>query len=141
MQNIRRIAGNQKGVTIFETSIAIVITLIITLSLLRAHLNVQHSVQQSSHHYEIIHILQSYIETEKSKDYDAVTSQSLSNITLSDNGTDDASDDLTGTVNIAVSATGNDSKQVTATAIWNEKASNAMVTRSESIATRIANVN
>lgn len=140
MRNIQQIISNDKGVTIFETSIAIVITLIITLALLRAHLNVQHSVQQSSHHYEISHMLQSYLETEKSKDFDLIVTQAIPNVIFSDNGTNVTTDDLLGTVNIVVTNTGNNSKQIVATATWNEKASNAMVPRTESITTRIANV-
>jgi len=111
--------ADRRGFTLIEAMVTIVMTAVIGLAMLRAHLGVRQAVHTTRVHQEATNLLRTYIEQKKATEYEDMNSDYYWDITLSDNGTpDDTTDDVNGWVYVDVWEDETDMKTVYATAMW-----------------------
>ena len=129
---------NSKGLTLVEVAVASLILLLIVLGVFRADLSARYQMRSSRIELEVLNILQSYLEQERSQSYVNINDAAFAGVVFSDRGTADAADDITGSVTIDVTDNGDDTKTLLATAAWNQRQADQTVARNLSLQTLVA---
>ena len=128
---------NRRGLTLVEVAIASLILLVVTLAILRSDLTSRYLVQASRVDLEVLSILQSYLEDERSQSYVNVADAAYPAVTFSTRGTAGAADDITGSVTIDVTDNGDDTKTISATAAWDQRRLNQRVAKTMTLQTMV----
>ena len=131
---------NQAGFTLMEVMVTLLLAVTIVASLLWASLGVRHSVRMGMNYSQALMTVRSYVEQVRAMDYDNVDDDTITDVTISDNATVVATDDVTGTVTIDVTDNGNSTKTVVVTVDWAGKALNADTNRQVSMTTLVSNL-
>ena len=134
----KRALCNRQGLTLVEVAIASLILLVVTFGILRADLTSRFIVHASRVDLEVLSILQSYLEDERSQSYVNVADAAYPAVTFSSRGTADASDDITGSVTIDVTDNGDDTKTISATAAWDQHRLNQRIAKTMTLQTMVS---
>lgn len=129
---------DQSGLTLVEVSMVSLILLFIVLGVLRTDLAARYTMRSARVELEAANVLRSFVELEKSKSYVNIADSVTNGVIISDQGTADAADDITGTVTINVTDNGNDTKTIAAIADWNQRSVGNAVARSISLQTLVS---
>jgi prepilin-type N-terminal cleavage/methylation domain-containing protein len=138
LYDVKHDLRSQKGLTLVEVMISLLLISFMSLSMLSAQTGSRHSIHMSRVHYEALETLKSVLENFKFQDYDDIDDQDLLGVTISDAGTLNVADDVLGDVNIAVTDNGDNTKTVSATVTWNYKMRSQDAVFSKTLTTMVA---
>ena len=131
--------GDQRGFTLIEAVIAVALVLLITGALFSADLSARSSMRLARLNLEATDALATFLEQEKAKPYINIGSSTTANVVLSDSGTLDTSDDLTGVIVITVTENvGENTKTIVATATWTQRYISQTLARTITLQTLVA---
>ena len=131
--------GDQRGFTLIEAVIAVALVLLITGALFSADLSARSSMRLARLNLEATDALATFLEQEKAKSYINIGNSTTANVVLSDSGTLDTSDDLTGVIVITVTENvGENTKTIVATATWTQRYISQTLARTITLQTLVA---
>jgi len=136
----KRVVSTNDGFSLAEALVAMGLVLVMSLSLLQSHMSVHRSMHMSLLYSEAMNVAMSFMELERSRAYAAMTTQNLTNITISDAGTVTTSDDRDGNVDITVTDNGDRTKTVQVDVTFNYSAIGQNANHTVSLTTLVADL-
>jgi hypothetical protein len=121
-----------------EMAIGAALIIVITTALLGADLAARYSMRIARQNLEATTVLATFVEQEKAQAYVNIDDSVTPDVLLSDAGTADAADDVTGTITIDVTDNGDDTKTIVGTATWNFRFLNQTMARTIELQTLVA---